>query len=66
MEKIIYEYKIICYRTDNFVELEKSLQEMSEDGWELISVVEDRHYFKRPKISSEYHVNPKTGNYEIK
>jgi hypothetical protein len=49
MEKIIYEYKVekIIYYLDK--DLEDSLNKLSEEGWELICAVEERHYFRRIK-----------------
>lgn len=42
-----YEHKIV--NITNVDEITKELDRLSEDGWELIAVVEERHYFKRPK-----------------
>ena len=50
MENTEYEYKIILLNKEsNIVETEKKINDMSTEGWSLVSVVEDRHYFKRPK-----------------
>jgi len=64
MENIIYEHKVIAFI--NPTDLAKELDKMSEEGWELVSVVEERHYFKRPKGLAEYHINRSTGKYERK
>lgn len=47
METTQYEHTIICLHF--FDEIVEKLNEMSETGWELVAVVEERHYFKRPK-----------------
>ena len=52
-EKVKYEYKILSFRdfnkigTTNTNTIEEELNKLSVDGWELVSVVEERHYFKR-------------------
>jgi len=42
-----YDYKIISLISLD--EITKNLDTLSNEGWELVSVVEDRHYFKRSK-----------------
>lgn len=45
METEIYEYKTVKI-LDKVVD---KLNEMANDGWELVAVVEEIHYFKRKK-----------------
>jgi len=47
MEQMKYEYQIVSIV--GLYDIEKKLETLSDEGWELVSVVEDRHYFKRPK-----------------
>ena len=65
MEKIVYEHMVIrIYNT--LGDITKELDKYSIDGWELVCVAEEIHYLRRPKNYGENHINPKTGNYEIK
>ena len=43
----MYEYQIELFTTLTLDEIRQKLNNLSKEGWELICVVEDRHYFKR-------------------
>lgn len=44
-----WEY-LVCNRHDlPYLDVESSLKELGEDGWELVSVSHNKYYFKRPK-----------------
>ena len=45
MEEPIYEHKVLSVK--RLRDIKKTLDDMSINGWILVSVVEDRHYFKR-------------------
>jgi len=42
-----YEHKIEEWRGFDINELEDRLNKLSQSGWELVCVVEERHYFRR-------------------
>jgi hypothetical protein len=66
MGKIVYEHQIRMMTNMSLSHIIEVLNTLSIDGWELMCVVEERHYFRRPKSVSEYHVNPENGKYELK
>jgi len=47
MANIRYEYRIEEWPISDILKIEKLLTELSEEGWELVCVVEERHYFRR-------------------
>jgi len=42
-----YEYMIKEWRGFTLPVMESSLNQLSKKGWELVCVVEERHYFRR-------------------
>ena len=45
MSNVKYEYKII--KMTGLDNIQEELNKLSKDGWELVAVVEERHYFRK-------------------